>query len=355
MGAGPVLRRQSTHRRFRISEPEDIGAARRTAMAYAEQVGAGPGLAGRVGQATTELGTNLLRHATGDRWILVRPLPPDAVEVLAVDRGPGIADLPRALGDGPAPPWTPRGSAAGLGCGLAAVRRSASRFDIHSVPGRGTVVLAVFDPHWRSPEDVLPASVPPPRHWAGVSTSIAEECGDAWAVVETGCDRLVVLLVDGLGHGVHASIAADAAVRTLALDPEDLAGYLLRANQALRETRGAALAGCALRPVEDRLDCLSVGNINGRVVDGDQQQGLVPYSGTVGLRVEPPKVPLMGVPWPPGATLVLWSDGLDSRIDLTAEADLLRADPAVTAAVLHRDHSRDRDDATVVVVRRPAR
>ena len=31
--------------------------------------------------------------------------------------------------------------------------------------------------------------------------------------------------------------------------------------------------------------------------------------------------------------------------------DLIQHDPAVIAAVLHRDHARDRDDATVVVIR----
>jgi hypothetical protein len=57
-------------------------------------------------------------------------------------------------------------------------------------------------------------------------------------------------------------------------------------------------------------------------------------------------------PWIPGATLLLWTDGLSSR-DLDPGADLLRRDPAVVAATLHRDQGRDGDDATIVVVRHP--
>jgi hypothetical protein len=37
--------------------------------------------------------------------------------------------------------------------------------------------------------------------------------------------------------------------------------------------------------------------------------------------------------------------------DLDPGAELFGHDPAVIAAALHRDHTRDRDDATVVVVR----
>ena len=62
---------------------------------------------------------------------------------------------------------------------------------------------------------------------------------------------------------------------------------------------------------------------------------------------------VLSQPWLPGARLVLWTDGLNSRLDLTARPELTDRDPAVAAAVLHRDHTRERDDATVVVVRHP--
>jgi hypothetical protein len=55
--------------------------------------------------------------------------------------------------------------------------------------------------------------------------------------------------------------------------------------------------------------------------------------------------------WPAGASLVLWTDGLSTRVELTAGDALLDCDPAVVAATLHRDHGRNRDDATVVVIR----
>ena len=85
-----------------------------------------------------------------------------------------------------------------------------------------------------------------------------------------------------------------------------------------------------------------------------ETRGLVTYSGTLGLHLEPPRAKVVTAAWPAGASLVLWTDGLSTRVELTAGEPLLDRDPAVVAAALHRDHARNRDDATVVVGRRPA-
>ena len=52
----------------------------------------------------------------------------------------------------------------------------------------------------------------------------------------------------------------------------------------------------------------------------------------------------------PGALLIMHSDGVSARWDLKQRPELLRAHPAIVAAALYRDHGRNRDDATVVVI-----
>jgi anti-sigma regulatory factor (Ser/Thr protein kinase) len=324
-----------------VADTAAVGAVRRAAGDYAGALSDDPGFAAAAAQVATELATNLLHHAHPGGWILVRALPPDGVELIAVDRGPGLRDVAAAV-EGRAP------SAHGLGCGLAAVRRAATHFDLHTDPDRGTVVLAVV----RAGHDRRSAQVPSSRRWAGVSIGIDEACGDGWAVVDEP-PGLTVAVVDGLGHGVHASIAADAAIGALAADPADLVGYLTRANVAMRDTRGAVVAVCHLDAGREELRCLSVGNISARLFHGGTHSGIAATNGTVGQRAAPPPTKIVSRPWPAGATLVLWSDGLTSHLDLAPGADLLGHDPAVTAAVLHRDHTRDRDDATVVVLRNP--
>jgi anti-sigma regulatory factor (Ser/Thr protein kinase) len=336
------LLRQPSHQRFTVSEAADVGAVRRAVSGYAGRLRTGPGLADRVGLAATELATNLLHHALPGGWILARPLSPDAMEILAVDRGPGMADVAGALSGRSA-------RRHGLGCGLSSVAHASSYFDIDTGPGRGTTVLAVVAPGCPSGAPALP-----PRSWAGVCVGIDEACGDGWAVAE-GDGGTTVTVVDGIGHGAYASAAADVAVRTLAEDPADLDVYLSRANAAMRGTRGAVLAVCRLEPARGELRCLSVGNIGGAILHGGAQRTLIPCRGAVGTAATPPPAKITCYPWLPGATLVLWTDGLGGHIDLAGYAGLLGHDPAVAAAALHREHSTDHDDSTVVVFRNQAR
>ena len=88
---------------------------------------------------------------------------------------------------------------------------------------------------------------------------------------------------------------------------------------------------------------------------GPDERGLALSAGTLGLKVEPPRTRVLSLPWPPGASLVLWTDGLSSRLELSSQAGLFTHDPALVAATLHREHTRERDDATVVVIRHPER
>jgi hypothetical protein len=84
------------------------------------------------------------------------------------------------------------------------------------------------------------------------------------------------------------------------------------------------------------------------------RQNLVISPGTLGLGATPPSTRVLSCPWPAGATLVLWTDGLSSAVSgVPDDPDLLRHDPALLAAVLHRDYGQDRDDATVTVIRAP--
>lgn len=92
----------------------------------------------------TELATNLLKHAEGGEVLIdvVDPpvLPKDGagfrvVQIVAIDHGPGIRDVPTALGDG-------FSTTRSLGAGLGTCLRLADEFHLQSTPGRGTVAAA---------------------------------------------------------------------------------------------------------------------------------------------------------------------------------------------------------------------
>ncbi|AKF09910.1 ATP-binding protein [Sandaracinus amylolyticus] len=81
-----------------------------------------------------ELSQNLIDHGGGGE-IHLRRCDERGLEVVAIDRGRGIARLGDALRGGVSP-------RAGLGEGLAAVRRLGHELRVTTHPSRGTVVLA---------------------------------------------------------------------------------------------------------------------------------------------------------------------------------------------------------------------
>jgi anti-sigma regulatory factor (Ser/Thr protein kinase) len=325
-----------------VHETSQVGAARREAMQLARSAGLDEGDAGRAGLIATELATNLCRHARSGQLLLRHVADPSGVaagvEIVAIDRGPGMADVERCLADGYSSGATP-------GTGLGAIRRAASEFDIHSSCPNGTV-LAVR---------VTPRSAPAAARalaWGAVSVAIRGEsiCGDAFAVVDRG-DDVAFLVADGLGHGPLAADAARLAVEVLhAAGDAPPMRILELAHQRMRGTRGAAVAIGTVARTTGAMRYAAVGNISARILDADGSRSLISWNGTVGVQMAKPKE--VEAALPPGALLVVHSDGLVSRWDLAKEPRLLRRDPAVVAGALFRDHSRGSDDATVLVGRR---
>jgi anti-sigma regulatory factor (Ser/Thr protein kinase) len=329
--------RQPPHRRHAVAADEDVGALRRDVAALAERrCAVRPGEASLV---ATELATNIVRHARSGGYVLYRPVG-DGLELLAVDHGPGasVPGLPywAIRPEGVRPPG------GGLGVGLASVRRLATDFDCYSDPA-GTVVLAR-----------LGTSAPQvaPWRWGGVNVPYdgVGESGDAWSVSPER--RPAALVVDGLGHGFAAAAAARAAVAAFEqVPPGDVCGFVRRAHDAMRGTRGGVLAVCAIDPDQGELAFAGVGNIAGRVLVGGESHGLVGRHGSLGTQPDPPRCHAAAHRWRPGATLMLASDGIRIGWQSASRPALLSRDPAVAAAVLYRDHSRAGDDASILVVR----
>jgi len=327
--------------------PSLAAAARGAAAALARRTGLDAHRAAEVALAVTEAATNVQRHAE-DGALLLRVLRDEnraGVEFLTVDSGPGIADVAAALADGTS-------SAGTLGIGLGAVARLADAFDVHSVPGRGTVMAAQF---WNRGAGGKPAYTVPGGRTpvaSGVTRPISGElsCGDAWAVRALDPSVLLVMMCDGLGHGPLAALASTTAVRafhaTPARDPEGVMGAV---HRALNGTRGGAVAVARIETDTGRLSYCGVGNISGFIIGHDARRALLSAPGIVGAQMR--RLRTFEEKLPPGGALVMHSDGLTERWDLTLLPGLLQHSPAVVAGQLLREAGVRKDDAGVVVVK----
>jgi anti-sigma regulatory factor (Ser/Thr protein kinase) len=324
---------------FLLDERSQVGGARRAAIELATTLEFDEAQAGKVGLAVTECATNVLKHA-GTGRLMVRTLRGPGrggIEIMALDKGPGIADIASSLRDGQSTSGT-------LGGGLGALSRMSERFEVFTLPGRGTVVRLEI---W--PAGVAPA-VPAIEH-GGICVPMHGErvCGDGWGV-EFHRDQALVLVADGLGHGVNAHEAANAATDALTANPEsEPHDLIMTCHGALARTRGAAVAVARLFASGERGAFAGVGNIVCRIEGTTANRHLVSYSGIVGHTLR--KLQEFAFPWPTGALLVLHSDGLGTHWDFKDYPGLTTRHPALIAAVLYRDYDRGRDDSSVVVLR----
>ena len=335
------------HESFDVHDASQVGAVRRASARCAEELGFDDVAAGRLALIATELGNNLVRHAKRGRLLLgiVASLDGDsAVELLSIDSGPGVADFDACLADGYSTAGTP-------GTGLGAVRRLADEFDAYSVVPSGTVVLARVTARPAAIAEAR-AEVRSAFEVGAVALAAPGEtvCGDAWTFVRDG-QRLAVLLADGLGHGPLAREAAVAAVdefeRGAGSGPSEV---LERVHQELRSTRGAAVAVAHLDRDSNEIVFAGAGNIAGRLISGVVDRSLISQHGTAGLQIRGLRD--VTYPWTEHALLVMHSDGLTTRWTMSESKPLLQRHPSLIAAWLVRDHSRGRDDVTVVVLRR---
>jgi anti-sigma regulatory factor (Ser/Thr protein kinase) len=322
-----------------ITDPASAGALRLLTERVARDVGFGAARAGDVALAVTEAATNLERHARDGAVALqiLRHREVAGLRFIALDRGPGIANTATARADG----FSTRGT---LGIGLGAIERLASESDLHSVPARGTVLVATFWPRDGGSH----------RSTAAITRPITgeEACGDAYAERVEGAVR-THLLVDGLGHGPLAAAAAHAAVRLFEEAPAGPPARLLEfMHQRLGGTRGAAVGIAELDATSRQARYAGIGNISGWIDDGERRRGMVSHPGIVGHQAR--KFLQFDYELPPGATLVLHSDGLTDKWDLSNYPGLRNRDPILMAATLLRDAGVRHDDAAVAVVRAPA-
>src|SRR4030095_3669721 len=191
-----------------IMEASQVAAVRRTALQMAHYAELSEPETGALALVATEAATNLVKHAQAGR-VLLRALDEaegPGVELLALDTGPGMAQVEQCLQDGYSTAGSP-------GTGLGAITRLATLWDLYSVPGHGTALLARVVhrtgavPSGRQPR--RSASVPLVVGVVCVPYPGETVCGDAWMVAQQA-ERCLMLVADGLGHGLAAADAARA-------------------------------------------------------------------------------------------------------------------------------------------------
>ena len=336
--------------RFPISDASQVGEARRARgcgwppmRASTRRAAAGWRI------VVTELGNNLVRHAQR-RAAAARRCRPDGrreVEVL-VDR--------------PRPRHGRRRRAACATATRPAARRAPGSAPCSAWPTDFSCILACRRGHGDRRRRVARSAAAAP---APAGSALQRRRGVAGRARRGGLRRRLgvrarrrrvrrVMVADGLGHGPEAAEASPTRPWPSST-PQPVAAP--RAPAASASTPRCA-APAAPRSPWRTLDA-DAGTVRVRRRRQHRRAGSSPASTTARCcrSTAPPACRCarsqdVAYPWPAHALLVLHSDGIATRWNLAGRRrPAAAAIPAVIAAWLIRDHSRGRDDATVVVMR----
>jgi anti-sigma regulatory factor (Ser/Thr protein kinase) len=325
-----------------VNDESQVAEARREVTAIARQHDFNEVDVGRAALVATELATNLVKHARGGE-ILVGPDDGgnNGIQVIALDKGRGMANVQVCLADG-------YSSAGTAGHGLGAVIRQSTFVDVASWPGIGTAVLSRIEPG-------KTRAVSETSHSSFGAVSVAklgeEVCGDAWAIDQSG-PTTTLFVADGLGHGPNAAEAAVEAVRLFRhFRGHQVSTLLDYINGGLRATRGAAVSIARYDPALRQVTFGGLGNVAGLLASKNELRRMVTMPGTAGYNAR--RIQSFQYHFESGL-VILCSDGVSTSWMLDRYPKLEAAEPTLIAGVLYRDFGRRRDDATVLVGRWPA-
>lgn len=299
----------------------------------------------RMGLVCQEMVSNQVKYAGGSGlvqvWELREPVP--AIDLFAMDFGPGIPNLPKALEDG----YTTSGT---MGKGLGAIRRLAGESDFYTVPAgvagdapwHGTAVWARFYAD-EGPElqrfqigRYLRAYHDGPYN------------GDCLGVRASG-GRLRWIHMDGLGHGLEAAEAVAGHCEPSLVDaslPEIMADL----DRRLSGRRGAVALVGEVDVADGQARVCGVGDMTAFIVGNGERRNITFSPGVLGhahRHLEEVELEL-----PAHALLLTCSDGIRRNWGVQSFPSLWRLHPQLIALLLGQVLGRGNDDKSMLVLRK---
>jgi serine phosphatase RsbU (regulator of sigma subunit) len=154
-------------------------------------------------------------------------------------------------------------------------------------------------------------------------------------------------LVDGLGHGKKAAVAAQEAVAYVEAHPkEPLPALFTGCNNAIQATRGVAMGIVVVDRQARRLTFGAVGNIRCAVV-GARTTRLMGSRGIVGAGFNSFSTDTLALN--PLDLVVLFTDGLPSNLQLSRYSDSPRDRLGELAGQILHEWNEGKDDAAVLI------
>ncbi|MBS4098038.1 MAG: SpoIIE family protein phosphatase [Sulfuricella sp.] len=289
-----------------------------------------------------EMVSNQIKYAQQRGQIQIWQQPGPTLDILALDYGPGIANMQQALEDG-------FSSARTLGKGLGSIQRLAHEAAIYTqaagglhVKWTGTAVLARFSLN-RKGRDAKPA----PISIGLFSRALSDDRfnGDRIYLQREG-SLVRWLHLDGLGHGEEAHRTIDGLASCL--NGNHPYAALEAADHQLSNTRGAVAICGEIDSTSRHLSLLGVGDMHVALHHQEQLRKLSFSPGVLGR--EHKLATPFGENLPGKTTILSASDGIRRSWDESSFPGLFHHPPQLIAYVLGNIMGRLSDDQSLCVI-----
>lgn len=302
-----------------------------------------------------EMVSNQIKYAGGRGMLQIWQQPGLTLDILALDFGPGIANLAEAQQDG-------YSSSKTLGKGLGSISILSYESGIYTVPEvtgaggnapwHGCAFWARFSPtHKKLPMDASGRARDPQAYAkTGIFTRALSDDrynGDRVYLEQIG-RSLRCLHLDGLGHGAPAQQATDGLADILFLDA-DVSQVLNLVDRQLKSTRGAVAMLSDLDLDAMQAHILGIGDMSAYIYIDDQLQTITFAPGILGKEHKTPRV--TPIQLKKQSTLITASDGIRRGWNENSFPGLLHQHPQLIAYVLGNIMGRASDDQSLCVVR----
>jgi hypothetical protein len=234
-----------------------------------------------------------------------------------------------------------------LGQGLGAIQRLSHKFDIYSQKEWGTIILSRIFTH--------PLNSVAPKPATEVKGLIIPKNGEKVSgdgfYYKVSNDKFKLFVGDGLGHGPEAAKAVEAAITSFRNCPEETPVEIIKNIHAdVRKTRGLVGTVVVFDFIKKEWSICGVGNILTKISLFAQSRNYLSYNGILGHNI-PGSMKEHITAFEQGQYLILCSDGIKTKWDLNNYPGISKNDLSVLSAAIYKDHTRNTDDASVVIVK----
>src|SRR5690606_5679738 len=116
------------------------------------------------------------------------------------------------------------------------------------------------------------------------------------------------------------------------------------------KTRGVVGAAISYDEIKKQIRYCGIGNISTRIFTPDAVKSFFSYNGIIGMN-KPSSIHTQNFECEEPVLVIITSDGVKSRWDLSKYPNIVKHDPSIIAALVYRDFARKTDDTLVIVLK----